>query len=330
MRKFFAFLVIFLVLIGVVPLRVNASVPYVVVTGTVDFKKGEAFTSGKLESSAIVLRDGKELLSKNSTTFETSFKLGDTSNFVVALKNGQSISISFTFPEMPSILKRLLPSMNFSFNTGTNELKFWGKLARRPTGSLRGNVSNVEAKLSSNFEVEKDGSFSSSIKLQEGDNTIRSYVRYMLLVKVSLPDIKTKLGNATVIKLRINDPKMYVNGVVKEIDPGRGTVPVIKSSRTLLPIRTIVESLGGTVDWNGTSRKVAINFKDKIIEMWIDNPVAKVNGISKPIDPSNKDVKPIIINGRTMLPIRFVSESLGAYVDWIGDTKEVLIVYSGG
>jgi len=152
----------------------------------------------------------------------------------------------------------------------------------------------------------------------------------MLLVKVSLPDIKTKFGNATVIKLRINDPKMYVNGTLKEVDPGRGTTPIIKDSRTLLPVRSVVESLGGTVDWDGTTRKVTIKLNGKTIEMWINKPVAKVNGISKQIDPSNKYVKPIIVNGRTMLPIRFVSESLGAYVEWFGDTKEVLIVYAGG
>ncbi len=53
---------------------------------------------------------------------------------------------------------------------------------------------------------------------------------------------------------------MSVNGIYKEIDPGRGTVPVIISEwgRTLLPIRAIVEELNGEVLWDGTTRKVTI------------------------------------------------------------------------
>jgi hypothetical protein len=49
---------------------------------------------------------------------------------------------------------------------------------------------------------------------------------------------------------------MTVNGVKKEIDPGRGTVPVIVKGRTLVPIRAIIEELGGTIGWDGNERKV--------------------------------------------------------------------------
>ncbi|MCX8095363.1 MAG: PQQ-binding-like beta-propeller repeat protein [Caldisericia bacterium] len=131
------------------------------------------------------------------------------------------------------------------------------------------------------------------------------------------------------ILLWIGNPMMSVNGIYKEIDPGRGTVPVIVSDwgRTLLPIRAIVEELGGEIMWDGVSRKVTISFKGDIIELWIDNPQAKVNGIIKWIDENNHNVKPIIINGRTMLPIRFVAENLGCEVQWDGNTRKVTIVY---
>jgi len=124
---------------------------------------------------------------------------------------------------------------------------------------------------------------------------------------------------------------MIVNGVKKEIDPGRGTKPVIipKWGRTVVPIRAIVEALGGTISWDGVARKVTIKLKGKIIELWIDNPKAKVNGIGKWIDPNNHNVKPIIVNNRTMLPLRFVAESLGCTVDWNGTTRTITITYSG-
>jgi TusA-related sulfurtransferase len=134
------------------------------------------------------------------------------------------------------------------------------------------------------------------------------------------------------ILLWIGNPNMSVNGIYKEIDPGRGTVPVIikEWGRTLLPIRAIVEELSGEILWDGATRKVTILFKGSTIELWIDNPQAKVNGVTKWIDENNHNVKPIIINGRTMLPIRFVAENLGCEVLWDGNTKKITIIYPKG
>ena len=161
-------------------------------------------------------------------------------------------------------------------------------------------------------------------------------------------DIKTNGGNISipisitikkhekpvqriVITLKPGDPYMTVNGVRQEIDPGRGTKPVIikEWGRTVVPIRAIVEVLGGTISWDGTERKVTINLKETVIELWIDNPKAKVNGETKWIDPKNHSVKPIIVNDRTMLPLRFVAESLGCTVSWDASTKIITITYSG-
>jgi len=120
-----------------------------------------------------------------------------------------------------------------------------------------------------------------------------------------------------------------VNGSLQEIDPGRGTKPVIipEWSRTVVPIRAIVDALGGTISWDEIARKVTINFKGATIELWIDNPQAKVSEIGKWIDDSNHDVRPIIRNDRTMLPLRFVAESLGCEVGWDPDTKIITITY---
>ncbi|MEA3313702.1 MAG: stalk domain-containing protein [Caldisericota bacterium] len=135
----------------------------------------------------------------------------------------------------------------------------------------------------------------------------------------------------TIIKLWPDNPKMTVNGVSKEIDIGRGTKPVIipKWERTVVPIRAIVEALGGTISWESKTRKVTINFETTTIELWIDNPKAKVNGAEVWIDTDNHDVKPIIVNDRTMLPLRFVAESLGCDVGWDNDTRTITITYGG-
>jgi photosystem II stability/assembly factor-like uncharacterized protein len=133
----------------------------------------------------------------------------------------------------------------------------------------------------------------------------------------------------TTIVLYVGNTMMYINGVEQEIDPGRGTTPIIisKWGRTIVPIRALVESLGGTIDWDGNTRKVTINFKGTLIELWIDNPKAKVNGTENWIDPNNHDVRPTIINSRTMLPLRFVAESMGCKVDWDQETSKITITY---
>ena len=127
----------------------------------------------------------------------------------------------------------------------------------------------------------------------------------------------------TVVILRIGSTFFTANGIPNTLD----SPPVIKNSRTLLPIRAIIEALGGTIGWDGTERKVTINFDSTTIELWIDNPKARVNGTEVYIDPNNRSVKPIIINNRTMLPLRFVAESLGCDVGWDNDTRTITITY---
>ncbi len=86
--------------------------------------------------------------------------------------------------------------------------------------------------------------------------------------------------------------------------------------------------MGGTIERDGKERKVTIKFNGTVIELWIDNPKARVNGKVKWIDEKNHDVRPIIINDRTMLPLRFVAESLSCKVEWDAKTRMITIIYS--
>ncbi|BAL80364.1 stalk domain-containing protein [Caldisericum exile] len=127
-----------------------------------------------------------------------------------------------------------------------------------------------------------------------------------------------------VITLQIGNQIFTVNGEKRTLD----SPPIIKNNRTLLPIRAVVEVLGGTVGWDGTERKVTVSLGSKILELWIGKPTAKLNGKDTPIDATNTNVVPEIINSRTMLPLRFVAESLGADVQWDGTTKTITITYT--
>jgi hypothetical protein len=142
-------------------------------------------------------------------------------------------------------------------------------------------------------------------------------------------DIKViaRNGSATekiIIRLYIGQKTYYINDIKKEMD----TEPIIFQGRTLLPIRYVAEAIGATVGWVQAEQKATIVLKETNIELWIGKNSAKVNGEYKLIDASNPEVKPIVVPpGRTMLPIRFVAETLGCQVDWNQSTKEVNITY---
>ena len=135
-------------------------------------------------------------------------------------------------------------------------------------------------------------------------------------------DSATPSAATKIITMKINDPYMYVNGVRQEIDPGRGTVPMIISSRTLVPIRAIVEAMGGTVGWEDSTRTITLSANGHNVMMWLDKTNMIADGVNKTMD-----VAPVSINGRTMVPVRFAAENLGCTVDWIDAIKEVIIKY---
>ena len=169
------------------------------------------------------------------------------------------------------------------------------------------------------------GEFETKLTLSSGANTITIEA----IDKVGNKEIKTftvsyfqpQAKQSYLITLKINDPDITVNGISKKID-AQGSKPIIKNGRTLLPIRTLIESLGGTISWDATEKKVTIELNGHSIILWIDKTTALVNGSKVKLD-----VAPIIINGRTYLPLRFISENLGASVDWDETTKTVTIYY---
>jgi len=115
---------------------------------------------------------------------------------------------------------------------------------------------------------------------------------------------------------------MLVNNQTYAIDGSRGTAPTILNSRTMLPARAIIEALGGNVTWIENSRGININLNGTNIYLTLDNALAYVNGVAKYLD-----VAPTSINGRTMIPVKFVMDNLGASVIWNGTTGTVTITY---
>ncbi len=121
--------------------------------------------------------------------------------------------------------------------------------------------------------------------------------------------------------LTIDKKEAQVFGVEKVND----VAPEITNDRTMLPARFVAENLGATVDWDGEKQLVTIvgkNEKNEDIKilLTIGSDTAKVNG-----EDIKLDSPAYIKNDRTFTPIRFISEKLGATVEWKDETRQVVI-----
>jgi opacity protein-like surface antigen len=108
--------------------------------------------------------------------------------------------------------------------------------------------------------------------------------------------------------------QVEVNG--KKID----AEAVIVDSRTLVPVRGVFEELGYTVDYNADTKTATLTKNDTVVAMTMGDTYFTVDG--KQITP---EVPQQIIDSRFMLPLRAVSEAIGANVEWDSETKTAVI-----
>ncbi len=162
-------------------------------------------------------------------------------------------------------------------------------------------------------------------------------------IKVEVKDVA---GNITVkeitiftveqirLKLWVNSPKFVINDKpAKDLDPMPTTksppLPAKLAGNTYMPVRAVFEALGAEVGWDGDERRVDVRLGNTFLRLWIDNSKAKINGEEvQIIGADGKTVLyPTIVAGRTMLPLRFACETLGAEVGWNAQEKAITVVY---
>lgn len=122
------------------------------------------------------------------------------------------------------------------------------------------------------------------------------------------------------LTMQVGNSMMTVNGTESEIDPGRGTLPVVQNDRTLVPVRAIIETMGGSVNWDEETQTALLELGGDIITLTLGSQTAFFNETSHTLD-----VTPVSINDRTMLPIRFIAESFQFDVEWDGETQTITI-----
>ncbi|MCL2351428.1 MAG: stalk domain-containing protein [Firmicutes bacterium] len=128
-------------------------------------------------------------------------------------------------------------------------------------------------------------------------------------------------------------PAVVLDGVQLTFD----VPPQIINDRVMLPFRAIAEAMGAGVYWDADSQKIIMYSSDKYIEMVVGNPVMKYGDyrnddsgqtIYDTVNEYKMDSPPVIVNERTLIPLRAISEALEAQVEWDGSTMTVTIVSS--
>ena len=100
--------------------------------------------------------------------------------------------------------------------------------------------------------------------------------------------------------------------------------PQLIKGRTMVPLRAIFEALGATVDWDEHTRTVKSTKNGITVSLTVNYPRMDVNGKDVMLDSA-----PRIVNGRTLVPVRAISEAFNAKVEWIESEKTVLITTNG-
>ncbi len=122
----------------------------------------------------------------------------------------------------------------------------------------------------------------------------------------------------------IQEPVVSSSSYIKVLLNGEELVfdqaPIIENDRTLVPMRAIFEALGAEVQWDGENNKVTAKNNGTVITLTIGSSTMTVNNTSVSLDTAPK-----IVNSRTLVPLRAVSEALDANVSWNGTTKTVAI-----
>jgi hypothetical protein len=189
-------------------------------------------------------------------------------------------------------------------------------------GSVKDDIGVTQLYVGNNkVDILPDGTFMASVKLAAGLNTI-PLVAYdaagnkgAIAVKITYT---APVDTSITLVLTIGTDIVSVNGKATSID----AAPEIINGSTFVPIRFIAESFGAVVDWLPETQGITITLGDHTIGLQIGNATAVIDGSIVSLSAA-----PYIKNGRTMVPLRVISEAFGGDVRWDPATRTITIVY---
>ncbi|MGI6225532.1 MAG: copper amine oxidase N-terminal domain-containing protein [Peptococcales bacterium] len=162
----------------------------------------------------------------------------------------------------------------------------------------------------------------------------KSYLDYLLYTKISpineqlvnidtqFKTIKQQLNHLNSkqslrVDVIIDNKTAYVDGTPQTLD----VAPRIENDRTYVPVRFIGEAFGADFSWDEKNQKVTYSMGSNYIELFIGQNTAYINRKPVPLDSP-----PIIYADRTLVPFRFMGQSIGAQVEWNDQTRTATII----
>jgi hypothetical protein len=118
------------------------------------------------------------------------------------------------------------------------------------------------------------------------------------------------------LELTVGQNRAFLNGAEVALD----VPPLIWQDRTLVPLRFMAEAIGATVLWDAATQRVTVIRGRDWLDLWLGEMVMMKNGT-----PLELEVPAQLIEGRTMLPLRAIAESLAITVDWDGATQKIKV-----
>lgn len=134
-------------------------------------------------------------------------------------------------------------------------------------------------------------------------------------IAAELPAVVAEPVTETIV-MRLGSKKALVGSRTLPLD----TAPYMKDGTTYLPLRFISDSIGGRISFDNASKRVSVLRAGKLVEMKIGSTDVINNGVRVAAERA-----PIVVNNRTLVPIRLVAEQLGLKVGWDQQTKKITI-----
>lgn len=139
-------------------------------------------------------------------------------------------------------------------------------------------------------------------------------------IGVALVGSLPAVASASSPTILLND--RHVDSAPTVIVNGRVLSGLVQGKRLLVPLRSMFEAMGASVRYDARSKRIEVRKPGASIELWVGKRVARINGQERTLHSP-----PILRSGRVLVPIRVLSETMGAYVQWVPKRRIAVVRY---
>jgi Copper amine oxidase N-terminal domain len=122
------------------------------------------------------------------------------------------------------------------------------------------------------------------------------------------------------VPILFNDHHVYSKP--DKLKQGRVLAALVRGSTILIPLRSMFEQMGATVSYDASTKTVDVTKPGSDVKVTVGKPEVVINAETRPLD-----VPPEIYQGSVVVPVRVISEGMGAYVQWVPDKRLVVVRY---